>query len=252
MDKKYTRQQIIESIMHWENVLNTIDESKSSLFDAFADKFGEDVIFGNNDCQRIDISLDMIKNIYCISNDIIFNSILKTRDIKIIAYDNNNSFMSYVYAKAKSNGNLVYVDRKYIAKDGKTYFPPCIEVQAMTLRIKMPFMYLASMVIHEMIHQYTVEHGNELKLENDDSNNNKIHNPHGNEFMKMANEINETYGTTIEEKCDLHNKKKEFDNAIATARKMQESENDKNIVYSGEYIMVEKPGIEDIYVVHLY
>ena len=120
------------------------------------------------------------------------------------------------------------------------------------LNVRMPFMFLASIVIHEMIHQYTVEHGNELTLENDDAKNNKLHNPHGDEFMKIANSINEEYGTSIEEKCDLCTIKKEFDNSIAAARKMQESENGKNVVYSSEYIMVEKPGEEDIYVVHMY
>jgi len=70
--------------------------------------------------------------------------------------------------------------------------------------------------------------------------------------MKIANSINEEYGTSIEEKCDLRMIKKEFDNSIAAARKMQESENSKNVVYSSEYIVVEKPGEEDIYVVHMY
>lgn len=70
--------------------------------------------------------------------------------------------------------------------------------------------------------------------------------------MKIANNINEKYDTPIEEKCDLSIITKEFNNAIAAARKIQESEDTRNIVYNSEYMMVEKPGEEDIYVTHIF
>lgn len=251
MRTRHTRQQIIEAIKYWQNVLKRMNESKSLLLNAFSNEFGEDVVFGNAGYERINASLDMIKRIYSISNDVIFNSALKLRDIKLVN-DNCQSFASYVYAKVRQHGKLVYVNQIYVAQDGKTYYPPYISIQSLVLNVKMPFMFLASIVIHEMIHQYTVEHGNELATEDNDAKSNKIHNPHGDEFMKIANNVNEEHGMSIEEKCNLHNIKKEFDDAIAAARKMQESENDKNIVYSNEYMMVEKPGEEDIYVVHLY
>lgn len=244
----HTRKQIIEAIKYWQKRL---DESKSSLLDAFSKEFGEDVVFGNAGYERINASLDMIKRIYRISNDIIFNSALTLRDIKLM-HGNCQSFASYVYAKARSHGKLVYVNQMYVAKDGNTYYPPYIEIRSYVLSVKMPFMFLASIVIHEMIHQYTVEHGNELMHEDDDANIGKEHNPHGEEFMKIANDINEEHGTSIEEKCNICAIKQEFDDAIAAARKMQESENGKNIVYSNEYLVVEKPGEEEIYVVHMY
>ena len=77
--------------------------------------------------------------------------------------------------------------------------------------------------------------------------------PHGDEFMKIADEINDKYGTSIAEACDIDNIKSEFDRSIEAARKMLESENRiKNIIYQDEYMIVEKPGDEDIYVTHLF
>ena len=127
MKTQYTKKQIVESIKYWKNVLKTLHESKSALLDAFAEKFGEDIVFGNNGHERINASLDMIKSIYSISNDIVFDSTLILRDIRLV-HDNCQSFASYVYAKVKQHGKLVYVNQEYIAKDGKTYYPPYIEI----------------------------------------------------------------------------------------------------------------------------
>ena len=127
MRMQYTKKQISEAIKYWQNVLKRINESKSRLLDAFSNEFGEDVVFGNTGHERISASLDMIKRIYHISNDVIFNSLMKLRDIKLV-HDDCQSFASYVYAKTKQHGKLVYVNQEYIAKDGKTYYPPCIEI----------------------------------------------------------------------------------------------------------------------------
>ena len=127
MKTQYTKRQIVESIKYWENVLKTLNESKSVLLDAFAKKFGEDIVFGHNGHERINASLEMIKSIYSISNDIVFNSTLTLRDIRLV-HDNCQSFASYVYAKAKQHGKLVYVNQEYTAKNEKTYHPPCIEI----------------------------------------------------------------------------------------------------------------------------
>lgn len=164
-----------------------------------------------------------------------------------------NAFASYVYADVKSNGKHVLIDHIYVAPDGNTYFPLYIEMSSFILRIKIPFMYLVSILIHEMIHQYTVEFGNEIQLKYDDQKKRKKHNPHKNEFMKMMNEINEKYGTSISEISDINNIKAEFDRSIEAARKMLESDNkNDDIVYQNEYMIVEKLGEEDIYVTHLF
>ena len=72
MKKHYTKKQITEAIAHWQSILKKIDESKSALLDAFADKFGNDVVFSVNDYKVILPSLEIIKNIYDIANQIVF------------------------------------------------------------------------------------------------------------------------------------------------------------------------------------
>ena len=68
----------------------------------------------------------------------------------------------------------------------------------------------------------------------------------------MMDKINEEHDLSIRPYVNLENLQSEFNQAINSMKQMQESENDKNVVYSSEYMMVEKPGEEDIYVVHLY
>ena len=60
MKTQYTRHQIIESIKHWKNVLKELDESKSPLLDAFAEKFGEDEIKGMQ--KRCNVAFDDYDN----------------------------------------------------------------------------------------------------------------------------------------------------------------------------------------------
>ena len=45
MKKSYTKQQIVEVIKYWQNVLKRMDESKSPLLDSCSKEFGEDVVF---------------------------------------------------------------------------------------------------------------------------------------------------------------------------------------------------------------
>ena len=255
MKTQYTRHQIIESIKHWKNVLKELDESKSPLLDAFAEKFGEDVVFSLNEKELIIPTIDMLKNIYSISNDIIFNSKLTLRAIKITNIMANPKFASYVYADVKIKGTekRTFINHEYKAPNGIIYFPPYIEILNFVFYVKMPFMFIASFIIHEMIHQYTVEHSNEIQLKYEDKENMKNHNPHGLEFNKMMNDINEEYGTSIDIACNISNIKAEFDKAIEASRKMLESEIEKrNIVCQNEYMIVEKPGEEDIYITHIF
>ena len=255
MNHKYTKKQIIESIKYWKWVLKTLCESKSALLDAFAEKFGEDVVFGLKEKERIFPTIDMFNDIYSIANDIIFDSQLTLRLIKDTNTLTNLNFASYVYAdvKIKGTGKRTFIDHEYKASNGITYFPPYIEISNFVFHVKMPFMYMASFMIHEMIHQYTVEHSNEIQLKYEDKANSKDHNPHGSEFKKMMNEINDAYGTSISIACDINNIKAEFDKAIEASRKMLESDAEKrNIIYQNKYMIIEKPSEEDIYVTHLF
>ena len=102
-----------------------------------------------------------------------------------------------------------------------------------------------------MIHQYNIEIGDELQQEEDDKLNNKEHNPHNGEFENMMNDFNSKYGLSIEVACDINNIRSEFEKAIQHSKSMLESE-DRNVVYDSEYMTVEKPCDEDIYLVHIY
>ena len=60
MKQQYTKKQITEAIAHWQSVLKKIDESKSILFDAFADKFGnmlkleqKNIVY-DSDCMTVE------------------------------------------------------------------------------------------------------------------------------------------------------------------------------------------------------
>ena len=251
MDKKYSKKQILEAINYWQSVLKMIDESKSPLLDSFAKKFGEDIVFGDSKNKNILPSLEMIEDIFDIANDIIFNSKLMHRDFKVVGIVEKLKFASYVFAKAKKQGKPIFVDKIFHASNGKVFYPPYFEISSLMLQFKMPFNYLASIVVHEMIHQYTIEIGNELQQQEDDILNNKVHDPHKGDFEKMMNSINDKYGLSIEVSCDINNIKAEFEKAIQRAKNMLESEN-RNIVYDSDNMTIEKPSTEDIYLVHMY
>ena len=73
MEKRYSRKQIIEAIEHWQDVLKKMDKSKSPLLDACAKKFGEDVVFGNDNYKTILPSMKIIEDIYGIANKVLFD-----------------------------------------------------------------------------------------------------------------------------------------------------------------------------------
>lgn len=228
-----------------------MDESKSPLLDEFAKTFGVNIVFSTNGYEMILPSLDMIQEIYRIANKIIFDSKLQTREFKISRMTEKLKFASYVFAKSKINGKPVFINKIIYTKDGKTFYPPWFEVSMLLLHFKMPFNYLASIVVHEMIHQYTVEIGNELQTEEDFKANGKKYDPHENEFEKMMNTINDNYGLLIEVACDINNIKSEFEKAVQHAKKMLESES-RNIIYNSDSMIVEKPSAEEIYLVHIF
>ena len=180
-----------------------------------------------------------------------FDSRLQVREFKVGKMTEKLKFASYVFAKSKINGKPVFIKRIFHTSDGKTFYPPWFEISPLLLHFNMPFNYLASIVVHEMIHQYTVEIGNELQDEEDDKVNGKAHDPHKNEFEEMMNSINDEYGLSIEVACDISNIKAEFEKAVQCAKNMLESEQ-KNIVYDSDCMTVEKPSNEDVYLVHIY
>ena len=228
-----------------------MDESKSPLLDAFAKKFGEDVVFGNGNYKMILPSMKMVEDIYNIANRVLFDSMLVLRDFKVAGMTEKLKFASYVFAKAKKDGKPTYVDYVFHASNGKVFYPPHFEISPLLLNFKMPFNYLASIVVHEMIHQYLVEIGNELQHQEDDKMNSKTHDPHKGEFETMMDSINDEYGLSIEKTCDINNIRAEFEKAIQQSKRMLESV-ERNVVYDSDDMTIEKPCEEDIYLVHMY
>lgn len=140
-----------------------MNESKSTLLDAFAQKFGEDVVFSSNGNEKILPSLKMIEDIYGIANEVLFDSKLIHREFKVTGITEKLKFASYVFANAKKNGKPTFVDHIFYASNGKIFYPPYFEVSSLLFHFKMPFNYLASIVVHEMIHQYNIEIGDEFQ-----------------------------------------------------------------------------------------
>lgn len=254
--KKYSKKQILKAIEHWTKILYKLNESENTLIHEFINVFGKDIVYSLDNYEKIYITIDTIKTIYKISNIVLFDSKLTTRNIEVNnSIDTKNlKFASYVFASAKINGIPTYIKQKYTAKNGKVFYPPYIEISALMLHIKMPFAYAVSIIVHEMLHQYTIEHGTELLEQDNDMKTGKEHDPHAGEFKKLMDEINEKYGLSIEVACDLSNMNNEFSNSISSIKKMQESEkNDRKIIYNTKYITVEKPcDDEEIYVTHIY
>ena len=66
------------------------------------------------------------------------------------------------------------------------------------------------------------------------------------------NTINDKYGLSVEVAYDVNNIKSEFEKAVQQAKKkMLESEN-RNIIYDSDSMIVEKPSVEEFYLVHIY
>lgn len=89
----------------------------------------------------------------------------------------------------------------------------------------MPFAYIANIIVHEMIHQFTIENGHELEVKGNAMKQKSIYDPHENEFLTMMNDINEKHGLSITVACNLNNLSTEFDKSVSSIRRMTETEN---------------------------
>lgn len=249
MKHNYTKHQIIEAIKHWKSVLRMMDESKSPLLDEFAKTFGEDVVFGNN---KIITSLDMAKDIYNIVNNIVFNKQLTPRLFTSVGIIDKLKFASYVVFQLKQNGKITFANKIIYGQNNTIAYPPSFEISELTFKLKMPFIYFASIVIHEMIHQYLVENKNELQKQEDAHQNNETYDPHDGEFKIMMNNLNKKHGLCIKPFVNLNALQSDFVQAINAVQQMQESINKNNIVFQDDNIAIEKTNDETIQIVHFF
>lgn len=168
MKKTYTRHQIIKSIKHWKNVLKMIDESKSPLLDAFAEKFGEDVVFSN---KKIHLTNNNVKtifdifNLYLFDNELNYNNIL----IECLPYNAICNMAKTIYDKYKQHNDDEYIPPPesiygmhyaIVINDVITYDDPLIFADEEIIFLNMSkidhksFSLQAASLCHEMIHYY--------------------------------------------------------------------------------------------------
>lgn len=82
MKKQYTRKQIVEAIEYWQNVLSQMNESKSSLLNAFIKEFGEDIVFDK--ICNLDLTQPIAVKIFQILDKSFFNNKLsKISNLKL-------------------------------------------------------------------------------------------------------------------------------------------------------------------------
>lgn len=196
--KLYTKKQIQEAIAFWTKIL----ENTSPLIDALVEDFGYDVVFGD---KKIIPTLKMIEDIYDIINVHLFGNSLAKCPI-----ENDKDGKCKIDNAAMKYCNVLYTDSKkhptkYILltqigqdAEGNIFYPPRIFVSDYILSSKITMIALASMVAHEMIHQYVNGNGVQRQYENDYMN--KSYDPHKEEFAKWMNIANSKHGLNITER----------------------------------------------------
>lgn len=168
MQKRYSKHQIQEAIKNWQNLLKTLDESKSPLLDVCANKFGEDVVF--DDSQMLfELNEENILALFSILDRFVFNNRLNTLDdLKvfvespstlnsvILQYSNNEPIdLSKYFALYKPD------QYNYVLPNGEKWFK--IKKNGIFINIdtnkSSTFAYAASNLCHEMIHVYDMYFG---------------------------------------------------------------------------------------------
>lgn len=237
--KKYTTAQITEAIKFWTKIL----ENKSPFLDALVDDFGYDAVFSEK--SKITVSLNVIEKIAKISNAIIFNSTLRDVDFSEDYEDKHmtpGAMLGYFFTawEDPSSGEFNLLLQRGIDKGGNIFLPPTIYVSKQFLGQQMHLVALASVVVHELIHQKIVEEADSDRLEMLVS---CQHDMHSEEFLKIANDINAKHGLNVTKYGSFA-----YDNETVKALKnfvgndYNESDCEKNKCYrtwkKGNYISV--------------
>ena len=219
MNYYYIKQQIVEAIKHWKSVLKRIDESKSPLLDAFIEKFGEDTVI-STDYKYIRPTETIFQDIYDIVNKWLFGNRLQAIPIDIEDYCQQKEayVAAYVFTYYFDGKQLKLVTKSMNAPDGTLCKSPRFVMPRYVMSTKMPFMFFANVIAHEMIHQFTLEHGAELQEMLSDIMAKREHDPHGEVFKKFMEAANKEYGMKIQIALE-QSLNSEFGKAVLAARK---------------------------------
>ena len=143
-----------------------MNESKSPVLDAFADEFGNDIVFSNKSFNIADENIDKI---YKTLNASIFENRLENIPIKYMTYDEICQFSARIYNKYRKSNDAKYVKppesiygmhSAVILNDIFKYEEPLIFAKEELIylnasRLKaVSFTLCVSTLCHEMIHYY--------------------------------------------------------------------------------------------------
>lgn len=192
--KKYTKRQIREAIDFWTRIL----ENTSSFLDALVDEYGYDPVF--NSTKKMQVRLKDIERIHRIANSAIFNDVLA--NIDVIEDGNGEKTMNGAFIVY---GFMVYFDdatkrwkllsEEGIDSNGNVFPPPQLYVSPSFLNSQMPLVEIASIVVHEMIHQKISENASSDRLKQLASSN---YDSHDSEFETLMHKINAKHGLNIQ------------------------------------------------------
>ena len=237
MKKVYTKKQILEAIKHWTKVL---DESKSPLLDDLVAEFGEDTVLSRGLHDKIRLTESIVDKTYNVVNKWLFGNKLHAPEIDIEESREYFSagahhLASYSFECFSMNGKLVLLTRRVRTPDGVVHKPPRILIPVMLIQTKMPYMFFANIIAHEMIHQFDVELGNELQKMQEDEEAGKPHDPHGEVFQKFMNDANQEFGMNI--KISVDNMGSEFMQSVMAAKKKLEE--DEGFIKSDDKVLTD-------------
>lgn len=227
---RYSRKQIQEAIRYWENQLKLMNEkiinesSKSNFIHELINIFGESKIYSDfNSTYSVNMSeCELIRDL---ASKFIFTNQLKTRQIEFlneIPSPQGDALGRYLYNFKPHFDRQKYVDG-LILIDEPTNMPK-IQLNIKKLSQPINIIFVVNLIVHEMIHQFTVECGNYLTEKFLSMINKKKFNAHTHEFIKMMNDINDNHGlninivgTSIDAECQLSLEKiRKFDGFISS------------------------------------
>ena len=193
--KKYSRSQIENAIKFWNMVL----ENKSPLIDDLVSVFDYYYVFMGMPLVPTQNNLSAI---YDVVNKNLFDNKLHKRSFAVNdeLCVKQNSLLGYVYEYYSDDDRKtdVLISEKCIDSENSVHYPPMICLSHKFMHSAHLVVSLASLIAHEMIHQWCVENGNALKEIYDCREKDKEYDKHGPDFIKFMNLANSKHGLNIE------------------------------------------------------
>lgn len=193
--KKYSREQIIKAIKFWNMIL----ENTSPLIDDLISVFGYHYVFTGIPLIPM---IDQLNAIYDIVNVHVFGS--KLNKTQIVENDEKckeqNALLGYMYSSwpdDKRKTNVLFKGKDYVDENGTLHQAPIICVSKDMMSSLHLVISLASLVTHEMIHQFCIECGNALKEMYESESKKEQYDIHGEEFKKYMDIANSKFGLNV-------------------------------------------------------